>query len=93
LKEAEKPPQWKHTIVPAPVKYLKKSKRALRNDASLPNPEIIPEVNLHRDRTFLTAMNVENNEVLRTTAQKEMMKKHRVGESQDVETSSQIKGF
>ena len=91
LKEAEKPPQWKHSILPGPVKYLKKSNIALRNDASLPNPEIIPEVNLHRDKTFLTAMNVENNDILRTTAQKEMMRKHQ--ESQDVETSSQIKGF
>lgn len=46
LKDVEKPPQWKHKVLPGPVKYLKKyQKRSLLNDSSLPDPETIPEVN------------------------------------------------
>lgn len=45
------------------VKYVK---RGLRNN-ELPDPEIIPEVNLNRDNVFLTSMNVEDHEVLRTS--------------------------
>jgi len=33
------------------------------NKNTLPDPEVVPQANLGRDQTFLTAMNVENNDI------------------------------
>ena len=94
LKGADRPPQWKHQIVPGPANFISRypRKRPLLQGAALPDPEVIPEVDLHRGRTFLTAMNVEDHEALRTTAQREMMKRTS-GDSNDLEATSVMKGF
>lgn len=38
-------------------------------DNQLPDPEVLPDPSLHRDNVFLTSMNVEDHDVLRTTRQ------------------------
>ena len=59
------------------------------NKNILPDPEIIPEANLGRDNTFLTAMNVENNDILQTSGQNRMKRP----DSGYMKTSSVMKGF
>ena len=59
-----KPPQLRHKIVPGPVKYLK---RGRKDGDGLPDPNVAPDASLHRDNVFLTSMNVEDHEILRTT--------------------------
>ena len=63
-KEIEKPPQLKYKIGQQAIKYVRRGKPGLDQ---LPDPDIIPEVNLNRDGVFLTSMNVEDHEILRTS--------------------------
>ena len=53
----------------------------------LPDPEVIPTANLGRDHTFLTAMNVENNDIFNETGQVKRP------DSGYLKTSSVMKGF
>jgi len=88
MKDADKPPQWKHTVLPGPIKYLKKyqSKKLPIGSNELPDPEVIPEVNFHRGHTFLTAMNVEQHDALKTEEEREAMRKQqRSGDSPDID--------
>lgn len=54
---------------------------------ALPDPEIIPTANLGRDHTFLTAMNVENNDIFNESGQVKRP------DSGYMKTSSVMKGF
>jgi hypothetical protein len=47
------------------VKYLRRRKDGGPDE--LPDPNIIPDAGLHRDNVFLTSMNVEDHEILRTS--------------------------
>ena len=51
--------KWQPGQKPGPNKMLERGK--------LPDPEVIPTANLQRDHTFLTAMNVENNDIFNET--------------------------
>jgi hypothetical protein len=63
LKSAEKPAHLKTKVQPGPIKYLRRKKEG---EDELPDPNIIPDASLHRDNVFLTSMNVEDHEVLRS---------------------------
>jgi hypothetical protein len=65
--------------VPGPIKYVRRRKQP---DA-LPDPEVIPDASLHRDNVFLTSMNVEDHDVLRTTRQTNL----RGGEQREEESA------
>ena len=64
----QKPKQLQHKVVPGPIKYVRRRKQP-GMDNQLPDPEVLPDPSLHRDNVFLTSMNVEDHDVLRTTRQ------------------------
>lgn len=91
-KEIEKPPQLKYKIGQQAIKYVRRGKPGLDQ---LPDPDIIPEVNLNRDGVFLTSMNVEDHEILRTSKQKnDIHKRGNYAENdEDLDGNSAMRGF
>ena len=63
LKSAEKPAHLRTKVQPGPIKYLRRKKDG---EDELPDPNIIPDASLHRDNVFLTSMNVEDHDVLKS---------------------------
>ena len=66
IKELEKPPQWKHKIVPGPIKYVKRGGSERKRDYAYSNIDMPPDTNLHRDGAFITQMDVQDNPILQT---------------------------
>lgn len=75
-----KPPQLQHKIVPGPVKYISR----IKGEVGHLDSEQIPDVNLGRDHTFLTAMNVENHEIFKNMQNQQQRESQE--ESQHIKT-------
>ena len=70
LKDLLKPPQLKYKVDPEQIKYLRQMNAYRKGKEVVIDPEKEPDAGLHRAKTFLTSLNIDNTYLFRSYRKK-----------------------